>query len=65
MKNIRILNSAIIVEFRNGASIKLPGKLEYADTKYVQTKDGSNYHTVTINDFNFSYENMPFSMKVN
>lgn len=64
MKEIKIMKNAVIVYFYTGVSIKLPGTLEYADSTHVQTKDGNGYHTITIDGFGFSYEDMPFSMRV-
>ena len=64
MKEIKIMKNAVIVYFYTGVSIKLPGTLEYADSRHVQTKDGNGYHTITIDGFDFSYEDMPFSMRV-
>lgn len=63
MKEIKILKNSVIVYCHNGVSIKLPGTLEYADSKHVQVKDGNGYHTVTFDGFNILYEDMPFSLK--
>lgn len=63
MKNIKILDNAVIVYF-SGMSIKLKGKFEFADSKHVQTREGNNFNTITIHDDDsFNYEVMPFSLK--
>ena len=63
MKEIKFLKDGIIIVFFNGVSVKLKGKLEYADSIHVQTREGNGFHTITIHGDAYEYEDMPFSLK--